>query len=323
MLLTGGAGYIGSFVVRELAARGHELLVIDNLSSGRAEAIPGAPLVVADIRDEGAVMAAFDRFRPDCVIHLAALKSPEESCQDPARYFDVNVTGTVNLLRAAHRYQVGRFVFSSSAAVYGTPQVCPVDETAPAAPQSPYGESKYVGERLVASQSASTGMRYACLRYFNVAGAAADASLGEFSSTEARQLVPRAVSVARNLLPALTVFGVDYPTEDGTALRDYIHVMDLARAHVHVAEGLEDAGRSGTYNLGRGEGVSVLALVERLRGISGAEVALDVAPRRAGDMAASWADAGLVRQTFGWHAEYDLHDILSSAWAWHTRPAAG
>jgi UDP-glucose-4-epimerase GalE len=263
-------------------------------------------------------METFERFRPECVIHLAALKSPEESCQDPARYFDVNVTGTVNILRAAARHQVSRFVFSSSAAVYGTPHVCPVDETAPPNPQSPYGESKYVAERLVVSQAAVSGMRYACLRYFNVAGAAPDASLGEYSDAEARQLVPRAVAVARRVLPELEVFGSDYPTEDGTALRDYIHVMDLSRAHVHVAEGLGEAGRCGTYNLGRGEGVSVLSLVQRLRGISGAEVPVHLAPRRPGDMAASWADADLVERVFGWRAEHGLHEILSSAWSWHS-----
>ncbi|MFE8944817.1 UDP-glucose 4-epimerase GalE [Streptomyces sp. NPDC007856] len=318
VLLTGGAGYIGSFVARELTARGHAVLVLDNLSTGRREAIPDTALDVADIRDGDAVMRSFARFRPDSLIHFAALKSPEESMSDPARYFEVNVSGTVNLLAAAARYGVERFVFSSSAAVYGTPQVCPVDETAPAGPQSPYGESKYLGERMIESQSATTGMRFACLRYFNAAGAATDGSLGEFAHEGSRQLVPQAVAVARGLLPRLQIFGADYPTSDGTAVRDYIHVEDLAEAHVRVTEGLDRPERSGTYNLGQGRGTSVLEVTGELRRISGAEIPMEFAARRAGDPAVSWADVGLVQRTFGWAARRDLQDILSSAWAWHT-----
>ncbi|MFJ9546945.1 UDP-glucose 4-epimerase GalE [Streptomyces erythrochromogenes] len=324
VLVTGGAGYVGSFTVRRLLQAGHEVVVVDNLSTGRREAVGACPLHVVDIRDLTAVGAVFEGFRPDAVVHFAALKSSEESLRDISTYFDVNVTGTQNLLALCARTQVRRFVFSSSCAVYGTPQICPVDESAPARPESPYGETKYLCERMIASYAQATGMRYANLRYFNAAGAADDGSLGEHAGPGATQLLPVAVRATLGLPPSLTlrIFGDDYPTPDGTALRDYIHVEDLARAHLRALEHLDGDDRSGPVNLGRGQPVSVRELIDVLSDVSGRKPEVTVAPRRPGDPGQSWADPGLALRRFGWSAERDLHHIVRTAWDWHTRVPA-
>ncbi|MCX5387342.1 UDP-glucose 4-epimerase GalE [Streptomyces sp. NBC_00083] len=318
VLVTGGAGYVGSFTVRRLLAAGHDVVVVDNLSTGRREAVRGGRLLVADIRDIASMTPLFTEFRPEAVIHFAALKSSEESLRDISAYFAVNVTGTQNVLALCARTGVERFVFSSSCAVYGTPQICPVDETAPVRPESPYGETKYLSERMIASYAGTTGMRYANLRYFNAVGAADDASLGERAGPLATQLLPVAVRATLGLGPTLRIFGDDYPTSDGTALRDYVHVEDLARAHVRVLEGLRDARRCGPVNLGRGRPVSVRELIDALDAVSGKETPTSVAPRRPGDPGLSWADPGLALSRFGWRAEHDLDHIVRTAWNWHT-----
>ncbi|OKH99008.1 UDP-glucose 4-epimerase GalE [Streptomyces sp. CB02923] len=318
VLVTGGAGYVGSFTVRRLLAAGHEVVVVDNLSTGRREAVRGCPLRMADIRDPAGMGPVFEEFRPEAVIHFAALKSSEESLRDIGTYFGVNVTGTQNVLDLCARTGVERFVFSSSCAVYGTPQICPVDETAPVRPESPYGETKYLSERMIASYGQATGLRYANLRYFNAAGAADDASLGEYAGPAATQLLPVAVRATLGLAPALRIFGDDYPTPDGTALRDYIHVEDLAQAHVRVLEGLDTDERCGPVNLGRGQPVSVRELIDALRHVSEKDTTVTTAPRRPGDPGLSWADPDLALSRFGWRAERDLDHIVRTAWDWHT-----
>lgn len=317
VLVSGGAGYIGSFAVRGLLARGHEVLVLDNLSTGRREAVPGQRVEVVDVRDEPAVTRVVAGFEPDAVIHFAALKSPQESVARPGLYLDVNVTGTANLLDAATRHGARHFVLSSSCAVYGTPQVCPVDERAPARPVSPYGESKLISERLVERCARARGVRYANLRYFNAAGAALDGSLGEHLPPVARQVVPLAVRAALGLEPCLNVFGDDYPTRDGTALRDYVHVEDLARGHVDVLDALSAEDVSGTYNLGQGVPTSVREVVRALGRAAGCEVPVRVGPRREGDPSVSWADSGLAGRVFDWVPRHGLDDIVGSAWRWH------
>lgn len=317
VLVTGGAGYIGSFAVRELVSRGHDVLVLDNLSTGRREAIDGVPLEVCDIRQPEALEGAFARYRPDAVMHFAGLKSPQESMTEVGRYIDVNITGTANLLARADRFGVGTFVLSSSCAVYGTPQVCPVDEQAPLRPTSPYGESKLIAERLVHWYGQTKGMRYANLRYFNAGGAAPDGSLGEYLPSVVRQLVPSAIRAALGLTPHVEVFGDDYPTADGTALRDYIHVVDLAAAHVMVLEKLRTTEVSGVYNLGQGTSYSVLEVLDAVRRVSGREVPVRMSPRREGDPSVSWAQPEAAASVFGWKPRYDLDAIVASAWEWH------
>ncbi|MCX4850454.1 UDP-glucose 4-epimerase GalE [Streptomyces sp. NBC_00893] len=317
VLVTGGAGYIGSFVVRHLLGQGHEARVLDNLSTGTGRAVPDVPLDVVDIRDADKVEAVLAAFSPEAVIHLAALKSSAESVRSPHLYYDVNVTGTAGMLRAALQHDVKRFVFSSSCAVYGNPQICPVDERTAPCPQSPYGETKLTGERMLGWYARSAGMRYASLRYFNVAGAAPDASLGEFTNESTSQLVPRVIDSALRGTN-LEIYGTDYPTGDGTALRDYIHVEDLAAAHVQVLERLNSAEVCGEYNLGTGRPVSVQEVVEAIERRSGLPVPRQPRPRRAGDPMVSWADPALAHRVFGWSPERDFDEIVRSAWLWHT-----
>ncbi|MFJ4912910.1 UDP-glucose 4-epimerase GalE [Streptomyces sp. NPDC088726] len=318
VLVTGGAGYVGSFTVRELRAAGHEVLVLDNLSTGRREAVGDVPLTVADVRDAAALGHVFGEFEPHGVIHLAGLKSSEESLSQLHTYFEVNVTGTLHVLNEAAAHGVEFFVFSSSCAVYGTPQICPVDEQAASRPESPYGETKYISERLIQWYARITGMRYVCLRYFNAAGAAADASLGEFAGERSGQLVPMAMRAALGIIPEVRIYGDDYPTPDGTALRDLVHVVDLARAHVASLKALAQGQRAGCINVGQGTPVSVAELIAEVGKASGRDVPVRVVGRRPGDPGQSWADNTLAREQIGWSPEYGLRDIAMTSWAWHS-----
>ncbi|MFI5888421.1 UDP-glucose 4-epimerase GalE [Streptomyces sp. NPDC051554] len=317
VLVTGGAGYVGSFIVRRLLRHNHEVQVIDNLSTGRREAVPEVPLHVVDIRKSDALKEIFSAFAPQAVIHLAGLKSSAESVAHPAKYYDVNVIGMAKLLHVAAAHNVERFIFSSSCAVYGNPEVCPVDEQTPLHPESPYGETKLAGERMLQWHALASQMHYASLRYFNVAGAAKDGSLGEFVHAGSTQLVPRVILAALGRGAPFAVRGGDYPTSDGTALRDYIHVEDLADAHVRVLESLTTSGLSGVYNLGRGYPVSVLEMIEEVERVGGKTIERTFAPRRPGDPAVSWADATLARKTFDWFPRLNLSDIVESSWNWH------
>jgi UDP-glucose-4-epimerase GalE len=317
VLVTGGAGYIGSHTVRQLLARGDEVVVLDNMEFGHPEAAGDAELVVGDIADSELVAKTVDSYGVDSVVHFAAYKAAGESFDDPGRYFQNNVAGTARLLEAVHRGGIGRFVFSSSCAVYGTPDRVPVREDAAIRPESPYGESKVLVERMLRWYDLCHGMRSVSLRYFNAAGAAMDGSLGE-DWTETLNLVPLAMKALLGRRPPLQIFGTDYPTEDGTAIRDYIHVDDLADAHLRALDYLGRGGATTTLNLGTGTGSSVRQVVTAAERAAGRPVPAEDVPRRAGDPVGLWADNAAARDILGWSPAYDLDDIVASAWRWHS-----
>lgn len=318
ILVTGGAGYIGSATARRLVSAGHEVVVIDHLERGHAAAVHGIPVVVGDVRDTETVAATLRDARIEAVIHFAALKSVEESVADPGAYFDDNVGGTLSVLRAMAATGVRSFVLSSSCAVYGPPTSLPVDESAPLRPMNPYGESKLLAERLLPWFADAHGIRSAALRYFNAAGAAEDGSAGE-DWRDAANLIPIVLGVAAGRRPSLTVNGTDLPTPDGSAVRDYIHVDDLATAHERALAVIAEGASSLTVNVGTGRGSSVLEVVAAARRITGQPITIVAGPARPGDPPAVWADTGLAERALGWRATRSLDDILASAWRWHQR----
>ena len=317
ILITGGAGYIGSLTARHLAEAGHVPIVLDDLRNGHRAAIGSLPLVLGDVRDTDLVAATIEQNAIDAVIHFAALKSVEDSVTDPGAYFDDNVGGTLGVLRAMARTGVSRIVFSSSCAVYGMPESLPVTEGSPIRPMNPYGETKAVSERLLPWFESAHGIRSAALRYFNAAGAAEDGSAGE-DWTGAQNLIPVVLRTAAGQQPVVRVFGTDHPTPDGTAVRDYIHVLDLAEAHRRALEAIDLRDQSLTVNVGTGVGASVREVLDAARRITGRTIHAEEAPRRAGDPPAVWADTRLAGELLGWHATRSLDDIVGSAWRWHT-----
>ena len=317
ILVTGGAGYIGSQTARRLVAAGHEVTIVDDLGRGHRGAVGDLPLVVGDVRDRALVGGILARRGIEAVIHFAALKSVEESVREPGLYFDDNVGGTLAVLRAMADTGVRRIVFSSSCAVYGPPDHSPVDETAPVRPINAYGESKLLSERLLPWFEASHGIRSAALRYFNAAGAAPDGSTGE-DWTDAPNLIPVVLGAAAGRRPAVHIFGTDHPTPDGSAIRDYIHVLDLAEAHLRALEVIDAEDRSLTVNVGTGTGISVLEVLEAARRITGRPIPAIASPRREGDPSAIWADTRRATEELGWRATRSLDDIIESAWRWHS-----
>jgi UDP-glucose 4-epimerase len=313
-MVTGGAGYIGSVVAEQLVGSGHEVVVFDNLSKGHAEAVPdGARLVAGDLHDRALVAETLRETQADAVIHMAASSLVGESVLEPARYYDNNVVAGLELLEAMREARVERIVFSSTAAVYGEPAKQPIEETAPLAPTSPYGETKLAFERMLHWFEGAYGLRYASLRYFNAAGASE--RCGEWHDPESH-LIPLVLQAAAGLRDRVTVFGDDYPTPDGTCVRDYIHVVDLARAHVLALDLL--AERSATFNLGcGGDGYSVRQVLDVAREVTGREIPATIGPRREGDPAVLVASSDRIRRELGWSPErQDLADIVASAWAW-------
>ena len=315
LLVTGGAGYIGSHVVRLLLEQGNEVVVVDR-ALPKTGAVGALLNVAGDIRDAGLLDRIIQEHQFDAVVHFAAAKSVEESMAAPERYFDNNVRGSLVLLDAARRGGVGKFVFSSTCAVYGTPGEIPVTEDAPVRPQNAYGESKLMVERMLHWFSASHGLRYASLRYFNAAGATPEGELGEPPDT-AESLLPRVIMAALGQRPVLRVFGTDYPTPDGTAIRDYVHVTDLAEAHGSALDYLAEGGPSVTLNLGTGHGSSVLEVAAAVESVCGRSIPIEYAPRRPGDVPALWADPAAARAALGWEARRALLQIADSAWRWH------
>ena len=318
-LITGGAGYIGAHVVRRLREAGQDVVVLDDLSTGRPERLPAdVPLVVATVCNRVATSGAMRKYRVRGVVHLAARKSPAESVARPEWYHSENVGGLASLLAVMAHHGVDRMLFSSSAAVYGVPATPVVDERAPTAPINPYGQTKLLGERLLAAAGRECGLSWLALRYFNVVGAAEPG----LADREPTNLVPIAFAATASGCP-LTVTGADYPTLDGTGVRDYIHVEDLAAAHVAGALRLAASPPTGAvYNVGTGRGYSVLEVIERIRAVTGQPLDYRIGPRRPGDPPAVVADAGLIRRELGWQAGYDLTDMIESTWrAWSTVPA--
>lgn len=327
VLVVGGAGYIGAHTCVVLAERGHDVAIIDNFSNSdpgvleRLEQLVGRPVpcVRMDLRDRAGLAAVFAGGRFDAVVHFAALKAVGDSCAQPLDYFDNNIGGTIALLQAMQAAGVKTLVFSSSATVYGAPGSVPVREDARLQVTNPYGRTKLVAEQLINDLCrCDPGFRAANLRYFNPVGAHASGLIGEDPTGVPGNLMPYICQVAAGRREFLQVFGADYPTADGTGVRDYIHVVDLARAHADALDYLFDTGRSATVNLGTGHGVSVLELVSAFEHASGHRVAYKVVDRRPGDVAEVYADPELARQLFGWQARFDLDDMCRDAWLWQS-----
>jgi UDP-glucose-4-epimerase GalE len=317
VLVTGGAGYIGSHTVRVLREAGVDTVVLDSLEYGHRAAMLGTPLEVGDIADAALVQRIVEDYDVDAVVHFAAYKAAGESMEVPERYFENNVGRSARFLTALHDAGVERIVFSSTCAVYGTPRALPVDEDHPTGPESPYGESKRIVEQMLRWFDECHGMRSVALRYFNAAGASVDARIGE-DNPRPLNLVPLAMQAALGQIPLLTVNGTDYPTPDGSTIRDYIHVLDLADAHVRALAYLEQGGASTIVNVGTGRGASTIEVIEATKRISGVDFATASGPRRPGDPTEVYADNRRAREVLGWEPRYDLGDIITSAWKWHS-----
>jgi UDP-glucose-4-epimerase GalE len=317
LLVTGGAGYIGSHALRALQRAGHTAVVIDDLRAGRADFVRNAPLIRRNIADRHAVAHALASYGPfDGVLHFAAYLSVPESVANPLAYYQNNVVGSAVLIEAALRHGVRAFVLSSTAATYGVPERQPTPESVPLAPINPYGASKGMVERILADVEAAHGMRFSALRYFNACGADPEGGIGECHEPETH-LIPVVLEAAAGLRDRLDLFGTDYPTPDGTCIRDYIHVTDLADAHVRAIEAALGDGPSGIYNLGTGRGHSNREVISAVERHLGRRVPVREQPRRAGDPPVLVADASRFERDFGWHpAHSNLETIVTTAWSW-------
>lgn len=324
VLVTGGAGYVGAHCCMALAQAGHDVITFDNLGNGHRAFVRWGPLEVGDIRDPAALRDVFARYAPECVVHCAALIEVGESVRDPARFYDNNVRGALNVLEAMREHKTGAFVFSSTCATYGAPVRLPIGEDHPQQPLNPYGWTKLMIERASRDFAAAYGFRFAHLRYFNAAGAAAEQGIGESHDPETHA-IPLALATLLGGRARFDIFGDDYDTRDGTCVRDYVHVLDLADAHVRAARRLLEGGNSLAVNLGTGDGVTVLELLAAIERVTGKRPRSTVAARRAGDAATLVADNGLAKRELHWSPKRNLEDIIASAWAWgqYEQHAAG
>lgn len=323
VLVTGGAGYIGSHTVRALVDRGYRVVVLDNLSKGHREAVRGVDLVVGDTSDGDLLRKIFREHGIRAVVHFAASSLVGESVRDPAAYYRNNVIGGIRLLDAMAGAGVPYLVFSSTAAVYGEPQEVPIPEEHPLVPANPYGATKLALEGAMRWYADAYGLKHMALRYFNAAGADPEGDIGEDHSPETH-LIPLVLKAALGILPHLPVFGTDYPTPDGTCVRDYVHVTDLAQAHVLALEALASGVPSGVYNLGNGNGYSVLEVIRAAEAVTGATIPVEYAPRRPGDPAILVASSGRAKRELGWRPVYaGLEAIIGTAWNWHKRHPQG
>ena len=317
ILVTGGAGYVGSHAVQALVEAGEEVVVVDDLSNGHRWAVQGAPLEVGDIRDAAFLDGVFGRSPVEAVLHFAAVAEAGISMVDPLSFYDDNVVGTVRLLQAMRRAGVGLLVFSSTSATYGEPQVVPIPEEHPQVPVNAYGETKLAVERALDWCQRAYGLRTAALRYFNAAGAHPGGLIGEDHGTETH-LIPNVLFAALGRTEHVRIFGDDYDTPDGTCIRDYVHVCDLADAHVLALRHLRGGGESLRCNLGNGEGFSVQQVVEAARHVTGHPIPAVIEPRRPGDPARLVASSTRARAVLGWAPRFAaLPDIVGTAWAWH------
>ena len=317
VLVCGGAGYVGSHAVMALRDAGHTPIVLDSLEKGHRAAVRGAEVVVGNILDHDRVLRALRQFEIHTVMHFCAYIEVGESMSDPMRYYANNTMGALSLLKSMRDAGVGNFIFSSTAAVYGMPEAVPIPEDAPARPINPYGHSKLLVEEVCRRLARHTDFRYAALRYFNACGASADGLLGEDHRPESH-LIPIVLQVPAGKRPAVRIYGRDYPTPDGACVRDYIHVADLARAHVKAMDYLAAGGESGAFNLGTGQGYSVLEIVDMARKVTGHPIPAEDGGRRPGDPPRLVADPSKARRLLGWEAvESDLETIIASAWKWH------
>ena len=324
VLVVGGAGYIGSHCVRQLALAGHTPAVLDNLVFGHRAAVgPDVPFYNADLGDEQAVSRILAEERPEVVMHFAAYAFVGESVTDPLKYYFNNTVCTYHLLRAMLRQGVTRFVFSSTCATYGVPAGLPIVEGMPQQPINPYGQTKLDIENALKALALAHGLSFAAFRYFNAAGAAEDAEIGEDHIPESH-LIPLAIQAATGQRAALQVFGNDYPTPDGTCLRDYVHVDDLSRAHIAVFKKLEKPGTALFYNLGTGKPTSVLEVIRAVENVTGLKVPHAFAPRRAGDPPALYANSSKAIDELGWQINFNnIESIVATAWSWHQKSPQG
>ncbi len=324
ILVTGGAGYIGSHTVLALAAAGFTPVVFDNLSTGHEQAVPkGVTLVRGDIHDIDFVTETLRRYDIAGVIHFAASSLVGESMENPAKYYENNVEGTLHLLLGLQKAGVSKIVFSSTAAVYGEPEKTPIEEDFPHNPTNVYGRTKLVIEHMLSDFSAAYGLRYVALRYFNAAGAAEGGAIGEDHNPETH-LIPLILKAAQGVRDHVAVYGTDYPTKDGTCIRDYIHVTDLAAAHVLAMRYLLDGGESDIFNLGSENGFSVREMIETAKAVTGVDFKVTEEARRAGDPAVLIASSTKCKKILGWHPTHSsTKEIFASAWAWHKQHPHG
>ena len=319
ILVTGGAGYIGSHTVRQLGEAGYEIVVYDNLSTGSKKAVLNGSLFIGDLNDKLALELAFAQHNFDAVVHFAASISVPESVANPLDYYENNTRNTLNLLRCCQKFGVKKFVFSSTAAIYGEPQENPVRESCPTNPINPYGFSKLMSERMIRDYGFSSDFKFVILRYFNVAGADLQGRIGQ-SSAKAAHLMKMACDAALGNRSSVSIFGTDFDTPDGTGIRDYIHVEDLAAAHIDALRYLEGGGDSNIFNCGYGQGYSVKEVLEKLKEVSGIDFPVIESPRRPGDPACVIACGDRIRQVLGWQPRYNsLETILKTTFAWEQK----
>lgn len=315
ILVTGGAGYIGSFMIRNLKEKGYDVVVLDNLSCGHQEAVMGYKLQIIDlVFDKEKLDKLFEKEKFDAVIHMASFIQMGESFINPSKYYNNNIVGFLNLLDAMKKNNCRKVILSSSAGIYGNPVKLPIDETDPKNPLNPYGETKYMMERILEDYDLAYGIKFITLRYFNAAGAALDGSIGE-AHPEESHLIPNLILKAiKN--EEIEIFGSDYQTADGTCIRDYVHVLDLVEAHALALEFLE-RGLSDSFNLGIGRGYSNKEVIETVEKITGLNLKIKYGPRRAGDADALYASNEKIKRDLGWSPKYNLNDIVNSAYKWH------
>jgi UDP-glucose 4-epimerase len=319
ILVVGGAGYIGSHMVKELLGAGYDVTTLDNLSTGHRDLITGGAFVRGDISDRKLLDNLFSQKPFDAVMHFAANSLVGDSVENPIPYYRNNFYGTLCLIEAMIRFDVKRFIFSSTAAVYGEPESIPIPETHSCQPTNPYGATKLAVERLLPDCENAYGLKHICLRYFNAAGADTSGKIGERHVRETH-LIPLILQVAQGMRPHIQIYGTDYPTPDGTCLRDYVHVTDLAKAHLLALSRLMNGGGSKVYNLGNSKRHSVRHVIELSRKITGKPIPAIEAERRPGDPAILVADSGKIREELGWRPCFEnLEDIIESAWRWHRK----
>jgi len=321
VLVCGGAGYIGSHTVKSLIQEGYEVVVLDNLSSGRRELLCGGDFILVDLNDKGAVKEVFRAHQFGAVLHFASLIQVGESYRDPGKYYAQNLTTGLNLLDVMLEAGVNKLIFSSSAAVYGVPETVPIPESHPLNPFNPYGRTKFFFEQIMKDYEAAYGLKFMSLRYFNAAGADPDGKLGELHHPETH-LIPNVLLTVLGKQASLELFGDDFPTPDGTAVRDYIHVTDLAAAHVLALKKLLAAPESDFINLGTNRGYSVLEVIQAVEAVAGRAVAREVKPRRLGDVPVLLASKEKAERVLGWTLRHStLEEIIQTAWQWHKKRA--
>ncbi|WP_319525768.1 UDP-glucose 4-epimerase GalE [uncultured Desulfosarcina sp.] len=322
ILVVGGAGYIGSHMVRKLIRGNHAVVVLDNLSTGNRKLIQGGEFVPGDLGDRKTLDQLFSSHAIDAVMHFAAFSQVGESMHHPLKYYRNNIAATITLLDAMVRHSVKHFIFSSTAAVYGEPEAIPIIEDHPCIPTNPYGNTKLAVERMLADCDAAHDLKYVALRYFNAAGADGSGEIGEMHDPETH-LIPIVLQAASGQRDHIQVFGTDYPTTDGTCIRDYVHVNDLAQAHLLALDALLEGAGSAVYNLGSSKGYSVREVIGKAEAVTGHKIPVMEAPRRAGDPAILIASSDRIKKELGWKPVYDdLGAIIESAWNWHTKERA-